>query len=430
MEKHNIFVVGLDDFHLEQLQTLPHAENYSFHGLFNRAELKRESAFPVRWLIKEGESRLGNFSGRVDAIVGFWDFPVSTILPILRQRAGLPTTSLESVLKCEHKYWSRLEQATVVPDNIPRFCAVDPFTDNPLAQIDLEFPFWIKPVKAVLSHLGYLITSRDDFDNAIIAIRDGIGRFGNPFNYILGLASLPPEVAKIGGNHCIAESLISAGHQCTLEGYAYNGRVNCYGTVDSLREGVAGSSFSRYQYPSLLPDEVIRRMADIAEQIILHVEYQDSPFNIEFYWDDASDQIWLLEINTRISKSHAPLFYLVDGCYHHKVMIDLALGDEPDMPHRQGEYAYAAKFMYRCHENAVVTRVPTREEITDIENAVDGTRVQVHVIEDMWLSDLQNQDSYSYEVATVFTGGNEVQELEHKYRRVLQKLPLKFKAAA
>jgi hypothetical protein len=37
------------------------------------------------------------------------------------------------------------------------------------------------------------------------------------------------------------------------------------------------------------------------------------------------DTIWLLEINTRISKSHCPLFRRVDGASHHQVMLDLAL---------------------------------------------------------------------------------------------------------
>jgi len=143
--------------------------------------------------------------------------------------------------------------------------------------------------------------------------------------------------------------------------------VEIYGAVDSLREGPAGSSFSRYEYPSTLPAPVPERMGDIAARVIRQVGYDDAPFNIEFYWEEDSDRIWLLEINCRISKSHAPLFQMVDGCYHHQVMIDLTLGRQPAMRHREGRFGCAAKFMLRRQEDARVIRVPSDAEIAAVE---------------------------------------------------------------
>ena len=43
---------------------------------------------------------------------------------MLSERYGTRSTSLESVVKCEHKYWSRLEQQKVI-DEHPRFGRVD-----------------------------------------------------------------------------------------------------------------------------------------------------------------------------------------------------------------------------------------------------------------------------------------------------------------
>jgi hypothetical protein len=422
----NIFVVGLDSLHLAQLEALPGAGAYRFHALFTIQELKQSDHFPVQQLLSEGCARLKAFADGVDAVIGHWDFPVSTVLPLLREAVGLPGPTLESVLKCEHKYWSRRVQHEVIPGQVPDFTAVDPFANDPLAGLALPFPFWLKPVKSVLSHLGFRITDRASLDHAITRIRAGIARFAEPFNLILERATLPPEIRAVDGFHCIAESIISKGRQCTVEGYAWNGEVVCYGVIDSLREGPQGSSFSRYQYPSTLPEPVIARMAELCRRVIRHIGYQNAPFNIEFYWEADSDRIWLLEINTRISKSHAPLFQMVDGCYHHQVNLALALGHYPDFPHRQGRYCCAAKFMLRHYGDARVVRVPSETELAALRAQEPDASIEIHVEPGMRLSSLKNQDSYSYEVAVLFLGGQDQQDLEAKYRRLRANLPLAF----
>ena len=422
----DIFVVGLDDLNLAQLEALPGADAYRFHALLTHRELKLADEFPVRRLLDEGCNRLKSFAGGVDAVVGYWDFPVSTVLPLLREAIGLPGPTLESVLKCEHKYWSRRVQQEVIPDQIPDFAALDPFADDPLAGVALPYPFWLKPVKSVLSHLGFRITDRASLDRAIGIIRGGIARFAVPFNLILERAKLPAGIRAVDGFHCIAESIISKGRQCTVEGYAWQGEVVCYGVIDSLREGPQGSSFSRYQYPSTLPEPVIRRMAELCRRVIRHIGYDNAPFNVEFYWEEDSDRIWLLEINTRISKSHAPLFQMVDGRYHHQVNLDLALGRRPDFPHRQGRYRCAAKFMLRHYGDARVTRVPSTEELDALRAQEPDASIEIAVDAGIRLSSLKNQDSYSYEVAVLFLGGEDERDLERKYRRLRDRLPLGF----
>jgi hypothetical protein len=167
-------------------------------------------------------------------------------------------------------------------------------------------------------------------------------------------------------------------------------------------------------------------MKEISRQVIGHVGYDMAPFNIEHFWDPASDQIWLLEINTRISKSHAPLFQLVDGMYHHQVMIDLGQGRRPHYPQGNGRCPLAGKFMVRRFADARVTRVPTAAEIQAVEAAVPHTRIQIAVTEGMYLSELRDQDSYSFEVATLFIGGNDQADLEAKYKACMDRLPLHF----
>ncbi len=421
-----IFVVGLDPFHLAQLQTLPDADDYAFHALLTHREIKHPDRFPVAWLLNEGIRQLRAFPDGVDAVVGYWDFPVSTVLPILRAAVDLPGPTLEAVLGCEHKYWSRRLQAEVAPEHVPPFCALDPFADDPLAQLTIAYPFWLKPVKAVLSHLGFRIEDEDDFRAAIVRIRHAIDRWAEPFNLILARARLPAEIAAIDGNHCIAEGIISQGRQVTQEGWAFGGDIQVYGSIDSLRGGPAGSSFSRYQYPSRVPASVLRRMSDITRQVMIHIGYDTAPFNIEYFWDPERDSIWLLEINTRISKSHAPLFRMVDGGYHHQVMIDLGLGRAPHFETGRGDCALAAKFMVRHFDDATVTHAPSADEIAAVEARLPNTQIQIEVETEQRLSALRDQDSYSFEVAAVFVGGDDERQLEARFDECMQRLPLRF----
>jgi biotin carboxylase len=422
----NIFVVGMDDFNHRQLTDLRHAQDYIFHSLGSHQEIKSQERFDIAGYLERAAAVLAMFDGRVDAIVGFWDFPVSTMLPILRRQAGLPGPTLEAVLKCEHKYWSRIVQQAVVPETVPSFCAVDPFAEDAVARCPLDYPFWLKPVKSASSHLGFRVHNEKEFRRSLAAIRAGIDHFAVPFNHILDMAELPPEIALVDGRHCIAESIISSGRQCTLEGYVLDGEVQIYGVVDSVREGRHRSSFARYQYPSILPRPVQQRMVDAATRVLRHIGYDHSPFNAEFYWDSRHRRIRLLEINTRISKSHTPLFKLVDGEYNHAVMIDVALGQRPDFPRRAGRYRVAAKFMLRRTRDGVARSVPGLQQIEAVRRRFPGTEIQLAVNPGMRLSELREQDSYSYEVAVIFMGAASQTELLANYRQVVEMLAFEF----
>jgi biotin carboxylase len=199
--------------------------------------------------------------------------------------------------------------------------------------------------------------------------------------------------------------------------------VQVYGIVDSIREGQHRSCFSRYQYPSPLPERVTSRMIEAVSKVLTHMGYDNSPFNAEFYWDKSKDKIWSPEINSRISKSHCSLFKMVDGEYYHAVMIDVALGRRPDFPCRQGRHKVAAKFLLRHCQDGVVVKTPSRDDMDKVRQRFPDCDIQCHVQPGMRLSDLQDQDSYSYEIAVLFMGAASQKDLLENYRRALELLP-------
>jgi hypothetical protein len=412
----------------ERLTRLRGVEDVVFHSLLTSEAVSDTQEFDIPAMLREAEATLDAFDGSIDAIVGYIDFPVSTMLPLLCAKYGTRNASLESLLKCEHKFWSRKVMAEVIPDHVPKFTAFDPFDDNALSRIgeaDLRFPFFVKPIKSSGSRLGFRIDSPEDFDYAVAAFRAEIGQISEPFNYVLDQADLPDDIKAIEGHYCMAEQVIG-GRQCTVEGYVHDGEVVPYGTVDSIRYPQV-LSFFYYLYPSTLPRRVQDEMNEITRKVMAHIGYDNAGFNVEYYWDEVQNKIWLLEINTRIAQSHCDLFEMVDGVSHQQVTVDLGLGRKPDMPSCEGPENVAAEFFYRVFFNdATLTRVPSRAELEVASEQVDGTRIVSYVKKGMRLSELPEQDAYSYAVASIWMGANKQSKLLWNYEQVMKKLNYEF----
>ncbi|MGH4010121.1 MAG: ATP-grasp domain-containing protein, partial [Pseudonocardiaceae bacterium] len=95
----NVFVLGLDEHNERLLRDMPDAKQYRFYPLLSIEELFGDQ-IPLVDLLDKAARQLKDFEGSVAAIIGFWDFPVSSMVPILCQRlGGLCCASLEAVVK-------------------------------------------------------------------------------------------------------------------------------------------------------------------------------------------------------------------------------------------------------------------------------------------------------------------------------------------
>ncbi|WP_410586929.1 acetyl-CoA carboxylase biotin carboxylase subunit family protein [Amycolatopsis sp. lyj-23] len=421
----DIFVIGLDEENHRVLDRLPWAAGYRFHGVLTPEELQH-GEIDFEALLETAQQELDAFDGEIGAIVSYWDFPAATLVPMLCARYGLPSVSLEAVLKCEHKYWSRLEQRKAI-DELPNFGVVDLEARHPAPPAGVGYPMWLKPVKSFSSELAFKAENDAQFAHAVAKIRAGVGRVGEPFGYVLDQVELPPEIARVGGAACLAEEALH-GVQAAIEGYVYQGEVTVYGALDSV-DYPDSSSFLRHQYPSQLGEEPVRRMRDVAERVMKQIEFDNGTFSIEFFCDPESGQVCLLEINPRHSQSHAELFEFVDGVANHEIMVRLGLGQDPTRRPRKGTYQIAGKWYLRRFEDGVVTRVPTPEEIAAVEKRVDGTQIKVVPEAGQRLSDLPEQDSYSFELAQLFVAGHTEHEMVQKYQACVDALSFEFAEA-
>src|SRR5680860_1529147 len=127
MGKKHVFVVGLDQFNLEMLERLPRGQDCEFHPALDISDIRDVERYDMEFLIDKAVQTIEQHPEEPSGVCSFYDFPGTDLVPILAERFGLPGPSLESVIKCEHKYWSRLEHHRAIPHNIP---ALHPFAPH------------------------------------------------------------------------------------------------------------------------------------------------------------------------------------------------------------------------------------------------------------------------------------------------------------
>lgn len=418
----NIFVLGLLDWQRDELDTIENAHQYNFISLLTYDELVLEHR-GFDELLGRCREQIDAFDGEPHAIVCHWDFPSSCLAPVLAREYGLRTPSLDAVLRCEHKYWSRLEQQRAIPECAPEFQALDPFDPEAADSLRLDYPFWLKPVKGFSSMLGFKIRDREELDKALAEMREQIGELGEAFDECLAHLDLPDELKGVGGNHALAEEVMS-GIQFAPEGYVQNGKVHIHAMFDMpLAQG--GKDILGLRYPADISEDLKERANDAARRIIEHVGFDDGCFNVEFLYDEARDKLWVIEVNTRISQSHCELFRRVDGMSNHEIAVAVALGREPHFPHDKGPNRIAAKLSISKVGDAEVTRIPDEAELRDISET-HGAEIHLGVKKGDRLSELPNQPVYAFHVADVYLGGETKDQLMERYRAIVETLPVAF----
>ena len=241
-EKKRVLVIAPDDFTWRHLQAVPEPWRYEFIPVFEHDDISSNRPRLFDEMLEEIEKVI-SAAPAVDGIVAFWDFPATSLAALVAERHGLPGPTLESTLKCEHKYWSRLLQREVVPEVVPAFERVDPFDAAAVAKGKTKYPFWLKPIKSAGSMLGFRIENDQDLEWALEETRQRIHVYGDSFAQAVKHARLPEALVRFGTHYCIAERIIS-GDQVTLEGYVHRGQIHFHGAVDSIRQSNE-STFSR-----------------------------------------------------------------------------------------------------------------------------------------------------------------------------------------
>ena len=364
--------------------------------------------------------------GDLRAVVGIDDFPACMLAALIAETFGFPFSSFESLFLCQHKYYSRVRQREAAPEATPRFHVVRTSREPLPSDIPMPFPLFVKPAKSYLSILARRLETFSDLSRAVAEV-PRLAPVALMFVALVGVSTLDRRFRAVPASTLLLEEALS-GHQVTLDGYAYQGQVVLLGVVDSLF--FPGTlSFERFEYPSRLPPGVQERMARIAERVVRHIGLDRTFFNIEFFYRQEDNSIWIIEINGRMASQFAPLYRMLDGIDLYAMQLDMLLGKDPG-----GTRVWApggrragvsASFVLRRFEDGHVTGVPSTEDVRRLHERFPEAFVEILVNEGEKLSD-ELQDDESYRYALVDLCASDWEELARKFAEAKTLLPFTF----
>lgn len=370
--------------------------------------------FPVLEYIEEVVS---GGRGLQDGVFSSSDYPGAPVAAAIATRLGLPGSHPQKIIGCGHKYYSRLVQKRVVPEATPWFGLVDPLHPNE----NLPFPLFLKPVKGSFSQLARRIDTFEDL--ALFLERPATREFFDYYMRIFDQMVAGLTDFELDGRYFIAEGIL-AGDQTTVEGFVCDREVVILGVVDSILHP-ATRSFLRFDYPSSLPVAVQERMEDITRRIIEASGLERSFFNVEMIHDPSSGGLHILEVNPRICGQFGDLYEKVDGRNSYEMALELVTGAVPEVPRRQGAFGCAASVPFRTFRPARVLRVPTQEEVREVEAANPGLLTWIECRPGQLLADFELfEDGQSCRYAVANLGADSQEELLSRVQRLEQDLGL------
>ena len=276
---------------------------------------------------------------------------------LLAERMGWPGTPVNAILACQHKLYARQVLERVAPEANVRFQLLEAEYGAPIPE-GLTYPLFVKPVKAAFSVLAKRVESHEELHRHT---RFGrwelwvIRRLVEPFER-MARERLGPSVPS--AHRMLLEEPVQA-DQFNLDGWVFNSEVRAIGVVDAIMYP-GTQAFMRHEAPSCLPASVKARALDVARRFLLAVGFTHGLFNMEFFYDAASDRLTVIEFNPRMASQYSDLYQRVLGVDMHAMALALAHGHDPASVPRQAPSAgCAASFVYRAFAPAERVTLPT-----------------------------------------------------------------------
>ena len=274
---------------------------------------------------------------------------------LVAEHLGLPGTPVNAVLACQHKLHARRVLQDVCPEANVGFADLDAVYGGKVPE-GLNYPLYVKPVKAAFSVLARRVDKHADLHaHTRFGRRElwVIRRLVEPFERV-ARARLPGA----GTAHRLMLEEPLHGAQFNLDGWVAGGQAHALGVVDAIMYP-GTQAFMRWEFPSRLNSAVQQRALAVAQRFLAAVGFTHGFFNMEFFFDAASDRLSVIEFNPRLASQFSDLYRRVLGLDAHAMSLALALGEDPLAAGRVAPTAgAAASLVYRAFAQGATPAMP------------------------------------------------------------------------
>ncbi len=276
---------------------------------------------------------------------------------LVAEKLGLPGATPESILAAQHKLHARRVLQQVAPEANLGFAEMPARYGEPIPD-GLIYPSFVKPVKAAFSVLARGVASRAElhrhtrFGHRELWV---IKRLVEPFERVCR-ARLP--AAGTAHRMLLEEPVPAQVAQYNLDGWVHDGQVHALGVTDAVMYP-GTQAFMRWEHPSSTSAALQQRALDVARRFLAAIGYRHGFFNLEFFHDNATDRLSVIECNPRLASQFADLYLRVQGRDPHAMALALALGDDPTaLPRVMPTAGAAASLVYRVFQPQEVPAQP------------------------------------------------------------------------
>jgi biotin carboxylase len=278
---------------------------------------------------------------------------------LLAERMGWPGTPVAAVLACQHKLRARQVLQDACPEANTPFAPLPARYGDP-APDGLAYPLFIKPVKAAFSVLARTVHSRAELHEMT---RFGIGELWVIRHLVEPFERIARErLPQAGTAHRLLMETPVHARQYNLDGYVFNGELRPLGVVESVMYP-GTQAFARFVYPCAIEAAGRAQAIDTARRFLAAVGFTHGLFNMEFFYDAATDKLTVIEFNPRMAAQFSDLYLRVDGIDLHRIALELAWGRDPALLPRQVSTAgVAASFVYRAFAAEEIAPMPGAQQ--------------------------------------------------------------------
>lgn len=277
---------------------------------------------------------------------------------MLAEKMGWPGTPPAAVVACQHKLYARQVLQQVCPEANVSYQRM-PAAYGEAVPHGITYPIFVKPVKAAFSVLAKVVQSKEELHQFT---RFGkyelwvIKRLVEPFEKVAKKLLHSSSDAGTAHSMILEEPANTANaQQYSLDGIAFAGDIKPLGVVDSIMYP-GTQAFMRFDYPSKLPPTIQDRALDVATKFLKAIGYNHGLFNMEFFYDDETDKLTVIEFNPRMASQFADLYLRVDGVDLYAKALELAHGRNPWLLPRSIPTAQVAtSAVYRVFDSAQPT---------------------------------------------------------------------------